>query len=194
MGTFLNPDTTRIVAKRVVLTGHPFKVHKKTATVRFMFFNSGSPTTSIFFFFSATSNMLSSRWCTLFQAHPTPYKTRPNGPYTRIPRDAWIFQGSFRRPHQSNGHCLYVFVQTRFPQMGTALDWTWSIGDPGPPVRCNGRINLFDASCSRKFYLRALIFAKYATTEHKHISILKIQLHCCRLHIKGPNWPRSYES
>ena len=39
-GTFLNPDTTRIVAKRVVLTGHPFKVHKKTATVRYMFFNS----------------------------------------------------------------------------------------------------------------------------------------------------------
>ena len=42
MGAFLNPDTTRIVAKRVVLTGHPFKVHKKTATVRYMFFNSGS--------------------------------------------------------------------------------------------------------------------------------------------------------
>ncbi|KAF8199934.1 ribosome biogenesis protein tsr1 [Mycena galopus ATCC 62051] len=38
-GTFLNPDTTRVVAKRVVLTGHPFKVHKKTATVRYMFFN-----------------------------------------------------------------------------------------------------------------------------------------------------------
>jgi pre-rRNA-processing protein TSR1 len=40
-GTFLNPDTTRIIAKRVVLTGHPFKVHKKTATVRYMFFNAG---------------------------------------------------------------------------------------------------------------------------------------------------------
>ncbi|KAJ7354686.1 ribosome biogenesis protein tsr1 [Mycena albidolilacea] len=38
-GTFLNPDTTRVVAKRAVLTGHPFKVHKKTATVRYMFFN-----------------------------------------------------------------------------------------------------------------------------------------------------------
>ncbi|KIY44516.1 ribosome biogenesis protein tsr1 [Fistulina hepatica ATCC 64428] len=38
-GTFLNPDTTRIIAKRVILTGHPFKVHKKTATVRYMFFN-----------------------------------------------------------------------------------------------------------------------------------------------------------
>ncbi|KAF9462418.1 ribosome biogenesis protein tsr1 [Collybia nuda] len=38
-GTFLNPDTTRIIAKRIILTGHPFKVHKKTATVRYMFFN-----------------------------------------------------------------------------------------------------------------------------------------------------------
>lgn len=41
MGTFLNPDTTRVIAKRIILTGHPFKVHKKTATVRYMFFNSG---------------------------------------------------------------------------------------------------------------------------------------------------------
>jgi len=41
MGTFMNPDTTRIVAKRVILTGHPFKVHKKTATIRYMFFNPG---------------------------------------------------------------------------------------------------------------------------------------------------------
>ncbi|EIM82849.1 ribosome biogenesis protein tsr1 [Stereum hirsutum FP-91666 SS1] len=39
MGTFMNPDTTRIVAKKIVLSGHPFKVHKKTATVRYMFFN-----------------------------------------------------------------------------------------------------------------------------------------------------------
>ncbi|KAL5528759.1 TSR1 [Sanghuangporus sanghuang] len=39
MGSFLNTDTTRIVAKRIILTGHPFKVHRKTATVRYMFFN-----------------------------------------------------------------------------------------------------------------------------------------------------------
>lgn len=39
MGTFLNPDTTRIIVKRIVLSGHPFRVHRKTATVRYMFFN-----------------------------------------------------------------------------------------------------------------------------------------------------------
>jgi pre-rRNA-processing protein TSR1 len=38
-GTFLNADAQRIIAKRIILTGHPFKVHKKTATVRYMFFN-----------------------------------------------------------------------------------------------------------------------------------------------------------
>ncbi|KIL56928.1 hypothetical protein M378DRAFT_172293 [Amanita muscaria Koide BX008] len=39
-GSFSNPDTTRIIAKRINLTGHPFKVHKKSATIRYMFFNS----------------------------------------------------------------------------------------------------------------------------------------------------------
>lgn len=32
-----NPD--RVVVKRVVLSGAPFKVHRKTAVIRFMFFN-----------------------------------------------------------------------------------------------------------------------------------------------------------
>jgi pre-rRNA-processing protein TSR1 len=40
-GSFLDPDPTRIIAKRILLTGHPFKVHKKTATIRYMFFNPG---------------------------------------------------------------------------------------------------------------------------------------------------------
>jgi len=39
MGTFRHPDTTRVIAKRIVLSGHPFKLHRKTATVRYMFFN-----------------------------------------------------------------------------------------------------------------------------------------------------------
>ncbi|CAO3644260.1 unnamed protein product [Mucor hiemalis] len=38
-GTFMDVDTKRIVAKRIVLSGHPFKCHKKSAVIRFMFFN-----------------------------------------------------------------------------------------------------------------------------------------------------------
>ena len=39
MGSFIHPHTTRVIAKRILLSGYPFKVHRKTATVRYMFFN-----------------------------------------------------------------------------------------------------------------------------------------------------------
>ncbi len=38
-GTCLPPSTNRVIAKRVILTGHPYKIHKKIVTVRYMFFN-----------------------------------------------------------------------------------------------------------------------------------------------------------
>lgn len=38
-GTSLPPSTNRIIAKRIVLTGHPFKINKRVVTVRYMFFN-----------------------------------------------------------------------------------------------------------------------------------------------------------
>ena len=38
-GTTMPPDHGRVVAKRVILTGHPYKIHKKVVTVRYMFFN-----------------------------------------------------------------------------------------------------------------------------------------------------------
>ncbi|KAK4999674.1 hypothetical protein LTR28_013303 [Elasticomyces elasticus] len=39
IGTSLPPSTSRIIAKRIILTGHPYKIHKKLVTVRYMFFN-----------------------------------------------------------------------------------------------------------------------------------------------------------
>jgi len=38
-GTSLPPSSSRVVAKRVILTGHPYKIHKKLVTIRYMFFN-----------------------------------------------------------------------------------------------------------------------------------------------------------
>ncbi|ODV62161.1 small subunit rRNA maturation protein TSR1 [Ascoidea rubescens DSM 1968] len=39
-GTFLNVDHSRVLAKRTILTGQPFKIHKSVSTVRYMFLNS----------------------------------------------------------------------------------------------------------------------------------------------------------
>jgi hypothetical protein len=41
VGSFMDTDTRRIVAKRIILSGHPYKIHKRSAVIRFMFFNSG---------------------------------------------------------------------------------------------------------------------------------------------------------
>lgn len=38
-GSFVDVDSERVVAKRIVLTGHPCKIHTKLVTVRYMFFN-----------------------------------------------------------------------------------------------------------------------------------------------------------
>ena len=38
-GTSLAPSTDRIIAKRIILTGHPYKINRKVVTVRYMFFN-----------------------------------------------------------------------------------------------------------------------------------------------------------
>ncbi|KAJ5792565.1 Ribosome biogenesis protein tsr1 [Penicillium pulvis] len=39
-GTVIPPDPARVVAKRAILAGHPYKIHKNVVTVRYMFFNS----------------------------------------------------------------------------------------------------------------------------------------------------------
>ncbi|KAL3474985.1 hypothetical protein BJX99DRAFT_169999 [Aspergillus californicus] len=38
-GTVVAPDQSRVVAKRAIITGHPYKIHKRVVTVRYMFFN-----------------------------------------------------------------------------------------------------------------------------------------------------------
>ena len=39
MATTVAPSTNRVIAKRIILTGHPYKIHKKLVTIRYMFFN-----------------------------------------------------------------------------------------------------------------------------------------------------------
>ncbi|KAF3905840.1 hypothetical protein AA313_de0207090 [Arthrobotrys entomopaga] len=38
-GSFLNTDHERVIAKRRILTGHPYKIHKRMVTIRYMFFS-----------------------------------------------------------------------------------------------------------------------------------------------------------
>ena len=38
-GTLLDPQPLRVIAKRIILTGHPFKIHKRGAVIRFMFYS-----------------------------------------------------------------------------------------------------------------------------------------------------------
>ncbi|KAJ3123557.1 hypothetical protein HK100_011572 [Physocladia obscura] len=38
-GNLTAPTPSRIIAKRIMLTGHPFKIHKRSAVIRYMFFD-----------------------------------------------------------------------------------------------------------------------------------------------------------
>lgn len=38
-GTTLPPSQARVVAKRIILTGHPYRINKRLVTIRYMFFN-----------------------------------------------------------------------------------------------------------------------------------------------------------
>ena len=38
-GSLMGADPNRIILKRIILTGYPIKVHKRKATIRWLFFN-----------------------------------------------------------------------------------------------------------------------------------------------------------
>ena len=40
-GSLYQVNPNRMVIRKVVLTGHPFKIHKKSAVIRYMFFDRG---------------------------------------------------------------------------------------------------------------------------------------------------------
>lgn len=112
MGSFLNPDTTRIIAKRIILTGHPFKVHKKTATVRYMFFNRGM--THFHFAWISTQGC---RWRTIFQTDPITHQVWPDWAYSGIIGHPWILQSTLWWTNQSNGHRMHESLQEGVSKM-----------------------------------------------------------------------------
>jgi hypothetical protein len=43
IGSLLSVDPDRVVIKKIVLTGYPYKIHKRGAVIKHMFYHPGMP-------------------------------------------------------------------------------------------------------------------------------------------------------
>ncbi len=43
-GGVVGVNPSRVIVKRVILSGHPYKINKRSAVIRYMFFNRGTST------------------------------------------------------------------------------------------------------------------------------------------------------
>jgi hypothetical protein len=141
-GSFLDPDPTRIIAKRILLTGHPFKVHKKTATIRYMFFNPGMSSRRPILSHVLTFNP---RRHQVLWPRPAHDEARPRRPHPREPGHARVLQGALRRAGQPGGHGLHGALQTRVSAVVGDVDWPSGDGDDRRGGRDGGV-----SSCVRK--------------------------------------------
>lgn len=51
-GTVAGSNPDRVVVKKIVLSGHPFKINKKSSVVRYMFFNRGEKGTLLTLYYT----------------------------------------------------------------------------------------------------------------------------------------------
>ena len=103
-GTSRPPSTTRVIAKRIQLTGHPYKIHKKLVTVRYMFFNKAD----IAWFKALQLWTKRGRSGFIKEVRPLipPNQHKLISTLHPEPRNTRILQSDFRRTHQSTSTFL----------------------------------------------------------------------------------------
>lgn len=117
-GVFVNTDVTRIIAKRIILSGHPFKIHKRSAVIRYMFFNPGNNSKFFFSFFQTYITHVSvCRGYQLLQTCTIDDKIWPCGSHSRITGYTWLHEVYIWWSYHSAGYCTDEPVQARISQV-----------------------------------------------------------------------------